>query len=751
MNAKKIMGAVLVALLAAALFVGAGAAATAAADGTTVFVNQKLDKTIYGGNWIGSSGAVTPTPADEANKVYFPAGTEGVYTLKNGTAEYTLTVKSPEITISGVAGNGVSAYKFIGGVFYQGEANVDVKINQLTTLQAVDVYLTEPNGSEKLIGNNVSGAAYIENLLNKTTAANYPAVGEYSIRAVYKSADFVNGTLYTALVTKPVTFTVAEAGTVAITASVDKVLKSEPVKITITGQPGYVYNVSYDAYAFKGDGNQLGLPQVAAIGTTLATKYNFSFQMPNTGSVEFLVTGNVTDKTEKLSVKQLVPTPSSTTKTQSVVIEFTKGTISGKTDAASYFVGDEVTVTGTTSDGPIKNITLKGTNFEAVLVNTIGSAPATYPVNGFVGPLSYGNGAEQTFEFKINTGIITNQFSTFAGKKLDVGTYSLTLETANSKTSVAVVLKQPFISIVEAPEVIVQGDEAEFVVNAEASPAGIAYYIFGTNFFKAGKQPNADEGVTNQFTVTLEEDDTKANKMAAGQYFAVFQHPMYDKAFNIYATNAGDFYLNTSGDAAGSNIANETYLFSFDARQTANAAQALCDALDSQNIDDMYVKYSFFVVGEDESFSISEIPETVAQGSTFTVSGTSTAAAGEVVQVEMISTAFAAVPKENVGSAAFIVVTTTVADDGTWEVTLDTSDLNVDEYSLKVACGDDTWKNVKINVVEGADTPDTPDTPDVPDTPDTPDEPEAPATPGFGALAALAGLGAVAVLLLRRE
>ena len=43
-------------------------------------------------------------------------------------------------------------------------------------------------------------------------------------------------------------------------------------------------------------------------------------------------------------------------------------------------------------------------------------------------------------------------------------------------------------------------------------------------------------------------------------------------------------------------------------------ALALCDALDSQNIDDMYVKYSFFVVGEDESFTISEIPTEVAQG-----------------------------------------------------------------------------------------------------------------------------------------
>ena len=192
-------------------------------------------------------------------------------------------------------------------------------------------------------------------------------------------------------------------------------------------------------------------------------------------------------------------------------------------------------------------------------------------------------------------------------------------------------------------------------------------------------------------------------------------------------------------------------LFRSDVRQTANAAQALCDALDTQNIDDMYVKYSFFVVGEDASYSISDIPATIAKGETLTISGVDTANAGKTVAVQMLSTAFAAVPKETVGSAAFILVTTEVAEDGTWEVTLDTSDLNVDEYSLSVAIDNVPKKTVTVNVVEGADEPVNPEQPEEPEQPEQPEEPVAPATPGFGALAALAGLGAVAVLLLRRE
>ena len=398
------------------------------------------------------------------------------------------------------------------------------------------------------------------------------------------------------------------------------------------------------------------------------------------------------------------------------------------------------------------NFTISGTNFKETKITAVKQSEST----------------SKTLVYKINT-VGIREASDLAGpsvngvgKTLDVGTYTIKIysgaigpvaddkvKTDNLTKSVSVVLKQPFISIGEAPEVIVQGEKAEFIINAEATD-NISAYVFGTNYFKNFTTMNGaieqDGKIKNEFTLTIADTETK--NMSAGQYFAVFQHPMYDTDFNI-ASNGTKIVQNETADAF--NNADVVTLFNVNDRQTANAAQALCDALDSQNIDDMYVKYSFFVVGKDASFTISEIPTTVAQGETLTISGVSTAAAGDAVVVEMVSTAFAAVPKETVGSAAFIAVTTEVAEDGTWEVTLDTSDLNVDEYSLSVVCEGQTWKSVNINVVEAADKPDTPDTPDVPDTPDTPDTPTEPETPGFGALAALAGLGAVAVLLLRRE
>ncbi len=701
MNAKKIMGAVLVALLAAALFVGAGAAVTTEADGDIVFVNQMVSKTIYGGNWVGPNGAYTPAdvPAASATEVYF--GEAGTYTAKVNDRTITLTVKAPELVIAGVVDG---KYTFIPGDFYQGNGEGVIYI-QNPASNAV-TYTLYYNGEKQ--NNNA-----------QITVPNDATTGKKTIQAEFNAGAFVAGTTPEQLITAPVTFSVVDGETaVAISAAATSVLKSDNIKLTVTGQPGIAYNVTFDYGAFTVE-KQIGFNTFANINGTVVgadQKTGIQFTMPAGGKATFNIKAveAVAGDSEKITVQAV-----GGTKKASVTIEFKKGTISAKADAASYYVGDIVTITGTRTTGQISNLTIKGTNFvnETLMdYNTV---------------FAWENSGKN-FEFTLDTSKILDN-----GKKLDVGTYTLTLNASGTKATVPLVLKQPFISIVEAPEVIVQDTEAEFIINAEAA-AEIAYYIFGTNYFAYGKtenHPEDDEGeeILTQFVVDLNETQTKG--MDAGQYFAVFQHPMYDKELNI--------------EAVGTAIMlGEVTLFNVDVRQTANAAQALCDALDTQNIDDMYVKYSFFVVGEDESFIISDIPTEVAKGDKIVISGVDTANAGKTVQVEMISTVFAAVQKETVGYAAFIVVTTEVAKDGSWEITLDTSDLNVDEYSLSVAINSVEKKNVNVNVVEGADEPVNPEQPE---QPEQPEEPVAPATPGFGALAALAGLGAVAVLLLRRE
>ena len=102
MNAKKIMGAVLVALLAAALFVGAGAAAPA--NGQTVFVYENVSG--LEGSWTYGAHTIVASPSGTGYG-YFGGDkiVEGPYKGKVGGSEITIYVKYPTAVISGIAAN----------------------------------------------------------------------------------------------------------------------------------------------------------------------------------------------------------------------------------------------------------------------------------------------------------------------------------------------------------------------------------------------------------------------------------------------------------------------------------------------------------------------------------------------------------------------------------------------------------------------------------------------------------------------
>ena len=716
MNAKKIMGAVLVALLAAALFVGAASAT----DYGTVFTYQDTDvATPQGGvlpEGVWTNGAATVTVG--ADKVVYPGANFVAGTYKLGDHKVYVTYPTATYPVNAVIGSTINYLVANGGNVYK-DSVLTINVNpSAKNIDATNVLVTYPNGT----------VLNISKTLIQGTALTAEK-GTYKIQAIFdKGTDFVAGVPANLLLdtVSALTFTVVGTEDATLSASVDTLYAGETLTATVKGTPGTIYAFGFENFETPETDQFVTLTPY----TGKAGYYNFT--MPNNGEASFQFTvaaGADDDATIKLFEAADLADEIGT-----IEITVSAAVVTATLGADSYYVGDVIKISGTSTAGITEayKFNITGTNFKET----------TLPVVS--GSLKTG----KTWEVELETDGVTSE-----GKGLDVGTYTISIEKDGvAVKTLAVALKQPFISILEAPEVVVQGTDAEFIVNAEATKAQVKAYVFGTNYFlEVDHIKKTEKDVDNKFTLTINKTQTSAKNMSAGQYFMVIQHPMYDGAYNIQV-DGSTFYLNTSGNAVAGN-AGTTELFNVNDRQTANAAQALCDALDTQNIDDMYVKYSFFVVGEDESFTISEIPSQVVKGDKIVISGVDTANAEEAVVVEMISTAFAAVPKETVGSAAFIVATAKIADDGTWEVTLDTSDLNVDEYSLSVAVSnsDKPWKNTKINVVEGADEPDTPDTPDVPDTPDTPDTPTEPETPGFGALAALAGLGAVAVLLLRRE
>ena len=763
MNAKKIMGAVLVALLAAALFVGAGAAANEAAyNGNTVFVGQVIPD-LAGTTWTYGE-----------NKVTFNAGgyitgpvVEGKYQFNDTIS---VNILNPTVIIGAVAEENGVKYNVAGSTYYIG-TNLTISLQSPATNKTniTDVLITNPDGSKvkfseiyikamkmaglsaqipsepyflALLKNDVPGFADIANGTGTATFtpgvnANdfnltklmFPVSGTYKFQGILGNnaetdgVTFADGFLLTDLVGEDVlTFNVATKKAVTITADVDSILQGKRFSVTIIGKPGADFQLLFDKTEVE----------IYSAGAASINATDGNFTMPNTGSITVYLKA-LTDGETTIGVDS----DADGVADAEVEVTIIAGEITAEAEKESYYIGNDVELFGT---------------------NTVGNDDLYFYIKGTNFPFDKIPDNKVDYEVENGEWTVTIDGSYFTDVNPDAGSYTIyvsILENAGQQAvedaahaTVVVALKQPFISVTEAPSVVVSGTETVFKGNAEAADK-IGVYIFGTNKFLYNETSDKYmkiEVKDSQFTITLKKNFT--GSVDAGQYFMVVQHPMYDKELNVWAENT----LIKSAETVNGvmNPQGAPTLFDVKDRQKANAAEALCQAIDSENIDDMYVKLSF-VVAAPQSI-INPIPETIAQGEKLTISGSTNLGKGELVTVEMLSTAFAAVPKATVGSASFISLSTKTDENGNWEVTFDTSGLNVDEYTVTAALTSlQSSSTAKINVVEGAETPDTPDTPDVPDTPDTPDTPTEPTTPGFGALAALAGLGAVAVLLLRRE
>ena len=742
MNAKKIMGAVLVALLAAALFVGAGAAAVGAGlgQGEVVFVYQQVQATQYSGAWTNAAGNTIEFVAVDTNGNVSIIGNdivEGKYTQGSGSDEKSIVVKYATGTVIGfgtITGSNVN-YPVIGASYYN--LGTDNNGNALSSLT---LNVTSPNTITPT-GIAVTGADKVTKVFEQMTDAEaYVASkeGTYELRVYYKLGNNFVGTAPTDVVNvilgKDVfTITIVEGADPTVTAVADTVVAGNTVDIVINGLPGATYTIEAKGFT---------IPAQAA-GQTIATS---GVQIPNTGKVTVTLTAGKDDGDYTIIVK-----PKNVDGDQAEVeLEIIEGDITAEADKDSYFIGQKVTLSGTSTSASNLYFYIEGTNVKLAQID----------VNSVVA-------SDNTWEQEITYKNLQDAVNAQGLNKLDAGTYTIYVssvdvttdviptipltsygydeEILKPYTTVSVALKQPFLTAELQTTVVAQDSKLVVTGTAESATEGLMVYIFGNNFF------------VND-TITVKKDSTykyeyevDADDMAAGQYFVVIQHPMYDKMFNL-GPSQNDKYtiiLNTTGEVTETVADPTNTLFKVNDRQTANAAQALCDALDTQNIDDIYVKATFIVAAP--TATMNPVPSEVAKGTKLTVSGTTNMAPGEIITVEMLSTAFAAVPKESVNSASFIALTTKVQDDGTWEVTFDTTGLNIDEYTITATAGQFV-STAKVNVVEAADEPVTPVDPVDPVDPKPVDpQPTEPETPGFGALAALAGLGAVAVLLLRRE
>ena len=774
----KIIGAVLGVLLVAALFTGAGAAAT---QGGTYYAYVPYDDLTDGQIWYLLNDLDKPTATqivtvkNADDDIYFDGLVEeGRYQCGNKW----VLVKFPEIIAKADIYRGAIFVGSLDGGFVPKSPDYNVKISGIKTVVAdtakVAWQLIDANGAATKV--DVDG---VTGIVSGITGKN---VGEYALVPYLADGVLVKGAPEGMEYGEPFFFTIGKADDEKVELSAETVNAGKTFVATFYGLPGVDYVVT------AGPDGKVSIPEQKGIKTV---NNNKQFTMGPSGVFDISIKAD--NKTDEATITVYKYKDTQNEKSFDASIEITDGVLTAEAEYDAYTIGADIKLFGTSSG--------KDLYFFIEGINVPFKELGTYNNQGqLTEPVSV---TDEEWEKKLLFSDITGTIGS-----PDAGTYTIYVTTvAPTKTggiwtapskdnvtkgtyvTVPVALKQSFITITDAPTAVAQGEKIVIEGTANAAQS-VLWYLFGTNFFEAGVQKVKDDA----FKITIEKDYTKSDYMAAGQYFLVIQHPMYDgmysiapnKMYDVAADGTITFWgsgesslskdvvldsilksdkngIYTSGsnlsDAAGHKLSADKKSFSGDAveifdnnvRQTANAAEALCRALDSQNFDEMYAKASF-IVGAPTSV-INPIPAKIAQGEILKISGTTTGHVGEIVSVEFLATAFAAVPKEAVGTAAFVTVNTKVQDDGTWAIEFDTSNLNVDDYTVSVAVGQLGPTTSKITVVKAGEPVPTQTTVPTgqPTTAPTTAPTQTPASPGFGILAALAGLGAVAVLLLRRQ
>ena len=754
MKTTKIMGAVLAVFLALALFAGAGAAVayTAPVDGSVdttepIFLldgSGTVLNTIFAGritaDVVGTHEGTYKNAAEIASPgtgntylVFYPKTTLNVYLTGTGTSVADKNVLVGQVLDFSIASNIVGQPAAVGSYGYRFS------------------FTTPAGGTTNTFGSytgatsTVTGITVVNPTGSETGA--WKVVAEITGMSTYASSTYKKSNV--------ISFNYGETVAASITASKDKIVLGESTLLTFKGTPAETVTVTVTG----GNGitvhpGQSGVTAVPGIVTT------FTVTLNNNG-VRTVQIDTVGSDIKTYTFTGAFTTTATTAKAK-VTVEEGKVTLTAGKDA--YYVGDEITLSGTSTGGNQVYLYIKGTNKK---IASLGAAPVPAPVfNPAGGYLNVLGGAtfvtvksDDTWEKKITlpVGFDAGTYTVYASSTLissDVPEFTNDVDAA----TLSLPLKQPFLTATAESSVVAQGDKIKITGTAEAAGAGLMYYVFGTNYFSTGP-------------ITVEDDASYEVEIAttaldAGQYFVVVQHPMYDGVYNVapflhsavgaVPVNYAIVYNSEAAAAAVTTspvvvAAPNAILFYTLDRQSSNAAEALCQQLDNQNIDDIYVKLTFIVA--QKTLTMNPVSD-VTKGSALKVSGTTNVKAGETVTVDVLSTAFTAIDKSSVNSASFISLTTKVVKgaDGvnTWEVTFDTTGLNVDSYTLQAIMGTQTTSTT-FKVLEAAPT--TAPTTAAPTTAPTTAAPTATptTTPGFGAFLALAGLGAVAVLVLRRD
>ena len=627
-------------------------------------------------------------------------------------------------------------------------------------------------------------------------AGTYTVYAELDLNKIkdnYKAPDGSDYTGKTISSTQTVTIT---ADTVKIEASKDVVVRGNAFSVTITGRPNTEYylwvkgtgqmsgditpspdqppllvesqkDVTNDpeggpypigSYQYEGGAGRTIKEDVPAAPSN-GVYYYAKVKTSNSGTITvgWQTSQATKDKKYTFRVERF---DGSAYKSDEVDVKVEKGTVTVVAAGdQSYFLGQEVKLSGTNSETDTVYLFITGPNLPSQGGKL--TEPRTGVVNGNAGTFTTADVLDDnTWEYKWQT----------ANLNIDAGTYTVyAVATPSDKSynpsdknnladtqyaTVSIIIRKPFVTAVASQSTIAQGDKFYIRGVAEGQPSqGVAVWILGKNYVLY-----STESVNNDGSFEKEVNQGITSNMAAGQYFVVVQHPMYNDQLDVTPDNSNNpVFVIGPYPTAGSKIFK---LKGAGSLQGSDAAEALVTALDNSYVDDTYTKLQFLI--EAPVIRISPITEK-AVGEKFEITGTTNLAVDDEILVEVVSSSFKATKKTESGefSGATGTVKVKKGTEGynTWSFPVDTANFKPDEYIVQASgVTVDVTTTALFNVVEKPPTtiptttpPTTPPTTVVPTVPTTSTPTPTPTSPGFGALVALVGLGAVAFLIVRRH
>jgi len=615
-------------LLAAVISAPAAAARVISMNGATVFIGEEnLDFTaIPAGEtvmrWVHysdpSAGTIdkvittTSGVISELNRG-IPPGSYYVFTdaatadLSNRlTAAGYVNVQNPTTILDVVLDS--SQKDSVNGRSVPRDTLLNLKFNSnVDTGDRVNVELTHPGGGVStgyngipLVFNATGQTQYLGpiNLANAETGT-YTAVAKWARSTDFFGKGFDSNT---------VTFEVF-IRSLGISANKDTLTRGNSFAVTITGEARKDYRlyvreisgVAPGAYPFVMPG------QTGIVNTSNPADVTITTNAGGTRTVQF----DTNQSTGEWRFTIRVEDPATPEIYDDVRVQVVGGTVTITTaGTGNCYIGEDIVLFGTCTDSnqvylflTSQNLSSNGVNLLDVVNAVVDGNPATFTMVDVE--------VDDTWSFRWNT----------AGLPLDAGSYTVYAVTKpRGKNNLAearyattsIQLRFPIITATASGATVAKGDGLVISGVATGNPANVCIWIFGENYSRL-QQPATlwpDGGFEYRFT-----PEDIAN-LPTGQYFVVVQHP-FDDVLDVWAS--GTMLM-------GSGI-EPVDLADLSAAESANA---LIDALDSPNVNDIYRRLTFVI--EDPWIRIDPIGNQTA-GSAFTISGTTNLAAGNTLGI----------------------------------------------------------------------------------------------------------------------